>query len=133
MSDPAEETKTTSLGPWLAVGALAVIGIPWLLSRRSDPEAKTIRGLAEELEREGAIVFTDLAGSPRPPNLGGHIPDIFAVIEDGGELAVEVENERSVTRPHARKQDKAFKKWAAARPNRHYEQLVVRGGRGGRK
>lgn len=65
---------------------------------------------------QGAIVWADLVGSPRSPNLGGSIPDIFALFPDSGEVAVEVENERSATKGHARKQDRAFRSRAEAGP-----------------
>jgi len=97
---------------------------------RRDEEVETIRSWASALEAEGAVVLTDLKGSPRPPKIGRHIPDVFAWMPDGSQLAIEVENEKSVERTHARRQDQTFTRWAARSKKRAYIQDVVPGGKG---
>lgn len=117
-----------------ACRVLAVLGVAYFLyRRRRDPEVEAICEIGAELEGEAALVLLDIAGAPRPPRLNGRIPDIFALFDDGSELAVEVENDRGVGSSHARAQDKAFSRWASRSSRRHYEQLIVVGGRGGRK
>ncbi len=96
-----------------------------------DPEAKAMREAADTLERDGAVVFAQLGGWPRPPVLLGFVPDVYAVFEDC-EVALSFENEQSVLDPSTRRQDLAFTAWAEASPLRVYEQIVVSGGRGGR-
>lgn len=96
-----------------------------------DPEKVAIRRTAKRHLKNGAEVFADLRGWPKPPTLNGHIPDIFAVYEDR-EIALEFENRNSVSRTHARRQDLAFSSWAADSPKREYEQILVKNGRGGR-
>jgi hypothetical protein len=126
-------------GAWLLGEALKPKGAARSDSPRSrnfysspeDPEQVAIRRTAKRHVKNGAEVFADIPGWPRPPKLNGHIPDVFAVYEDR-EFAVEFENRSSVGRTHARRQDAAFSSWADESPNRDYEQIVVRNGRGGR-
>jgi hypothetical protein len=96
-----------------------------------DPEIRAIREAAEALERDGAVVFANLGGWPRPPVLLGFIPDVYAVFEDC-EVALWFENEHSALEASTLRQDRALTSWADASPLRVYEQIVVAGGRGGR-
>jgi len=116
------------------LGAAAALLTAWVLLReKPDEEAEAIRSLALDLDDEGAAVFADIKGFSRPPIINGHIPDVFALMDDGSQLAVEFENERSVRRTHARRQDKAFTKWAKASPKkRAYVQEIIPGGKGRR-
>jgi hypothetical protein len=102
-----------------------------LKTARRDPEPRAILEAAQTLERDGGVVFANLEGWPRPPVVRGFVPDLYAVFEDR-EIVLEFENERSVLREEARRQDLAFAAWAEASPSRIYEQIVVEGGRGGR-
>jgi hypothetical protein len=99
---------------------------------RRDPEPRAIDKAARGLEEGGAIVFADLDGWPRPPAINGHVPDVYAVRESR-EIVLEFENPESVRCPPAERQNDAFESWADESPGREYEQIVVRGGRGGRK
>jgi hypothetical protein len=85
-----------------------------------DPEAKAILRSARSHVKAGAEVYADLPGWPKPPVLNGHIPDVYA------------EYELSIERTHARRQDAAFSAWAEQGEHREYEQILIKGGRGGR-
>lgn len=92
-----QPTSSQSTG-FFGVAAFAM-GACWLYGRfRSDPEVREMRRMATLFEAKGAAVRLDAAGSLRPPKLGGHIPDVYAVFRDGTEVALEYENDRSVLR-----------------------------------
>jgi len=95
-----------------------------------DPQLAAIREAAEALERDGAAVFANLGGWPRPPVLGGFIPDVYAVFDDC-EVALSMENERSAVDASTRRQHLALTAWSREADRRVYEQIVVAGGRGG--
>ena len=96
-----------------------------------DPEPRAIRRAAKAMDEDGAVVFANLDGWPRPPVVKGYIPDVYAVYEDR-EIILEFENERSVEQAQALREDVAFAAWARESPGREYDQIVVPGGRGGR-
>ena len=98
---------------------------------RRDPEPGAIRAAAEGLEREGAVVFANVAGWPRPPAIRGFVPDVYALFEDG-EVVLAFDGDASAPRDVAARRDAAFAAWAAASSRREHERIVVRGGRGGR-
>jgi len=54
-----------------------------------------VQEVARRLEREGFDVQADLPGHPRPPTIGGHIPDIVAS-KAGKTLIREVETPGTV-------------------------------------
>ncbi len=153
---PAPAPPNDSVPDWLKVVGIglglgaAIFGGAWLLeealkpkrpartsspgpsySPPEDPELIAIRRTAKRHRKNGAEVFADIPGWPKPPKLNGHIPDVFAVYQDG-EVALEFENRNSVGRTHARRQDLAFSSWAEESPRRKYQQVVVNNGRGGR-
>jgi hypothetical protein len=99
---------------------------------REDPETVAIRRTAKRHVKDGAEVCADISGWPRPPKINGHIPDVYARYPDGREVVQEFENDRSVFSTHARRQDVAFSDYAGEVEHVEYEQIVVRGGRGGR-
>jgi hypothetical protein len=98
---------------------------------RRDPEPLAIRKAAEAMDLDGAVVFANLDGWPRPPVVNGYIPDVYAVYEDR-EIILEFENDRSVEQAQALREDVAFASWADASEGREYDQIIVPGGRGGR-
>jgi hypothetical protein len=117
----------------LTVGALGLGG--WGAYKayeyfRGDPERRAIQQSAERLLARGAEVYADLPGWPKPPVINGHIPDLYAVLNKRVVMA-EYENEVSVSRSHARSQDRAFSAFARSRADVRYRQIVVEGGRGG--
>jgi hypothetical protein len=99
-----------------------------VLPAREEAEPRAVREAAETLEQDGAVVFANLDGWPRPPALHGFIPDVYAVFEDR-EVVLEFEDEESVQKEPAQRQDAAFATWADAAPGRDYEQIVVEGRR----
>lgn len=133
---PAPAVPAPTPGPSFGEAAVAIglgaLGV-WALSRLlSDPEPRRITAIAERYERKGAAVFADTKGWPRPPLLNGRIPDVYAVFPDGREHAVEVENDRSIERSHARAQVRDLCTWATRSRSRRFSVEVVAGGRGGR-
>jgi hypothetical protein len=98
-----------------------------LLPSRAGHGPRAVREAAETLEQDGAVVFANLDGWPRPPVLHGFIPDVYAVFEDR-EVVLEFEDEESVTKEPAQRQDAAFATWAGAAPGRAYEQIVLDAG-----
>lgn len=110
-------------------------GIAALIEKvTEDPEHVAIKRSALRHVHRGAAVFADIAGWARPPVIGGCIPDVFAVYEDGSIAVEEFENERSVLSSHAERQHRAFSRWADRSPKRRtYVQIEVDGGRGGRR
>jgi hypothetical protein len=96
-----------------------VAGSPWgrLVARlRGDPRARALRSAARRLERDGALVFADVEGWPRPPLIRGFVPALYAVFEDRELLLGCAEPER---------RDQAFLAWAEESAHRAYEDLVV--------
>ena len=86
-----------------------------------------------ELERFQTVRQSEAApesGEPRPPVLGGFIPDVYAVFDDY-EVALSMENERSAVDASTRRQHDALTAWAREADRRVYEQIVVAEGRGG--
>lgn len=105
---------------------------PQVLLPPPDPETVAIRRSAKRHLKNGAEVFADIPGWPRPPKINGHIPDVYAYYPDGREVVQEFENDRSVFSSHARRQDVAFSLHATEFEQVEYEQVVIKGGRGGR-
>lgn len=126
----ASSSSGSVLAAFLALTAVAVTG--WAVYEACrDPEREGIERRARALAKRGANVSADIPGWRRPPLINGHIPDIHARFRDGHEKLYEYENERSVRSTHARRQDAAFRAYAAESPSRSYRSVVVQGGRGG--
>lgn len=133
--------STNSLSPGSAspfVGLAALFGMTvfacWAARKIvADPEPSFIRGLATEVGKEQPeLLAADVKGWPRPPKCNGRIPDVYAVLPGGIEVAIEVENEKSAHSSHARKQARDLRAWEAESPRRIFLQEIVKGGRGGR-
>lgn len=132
---PAQAATPPAEIPWgkILLGALAVGGV-YLAYRKltDDPEPKRIREIAEGYERDGASVWADIKGWPQPPLLNGRRPDVFAKFSCGFREAVEVENDRSIDRSHARAQIADLSRWEARTKRTAFFVDVVKGGRGGK-
>lgn len=121
--------------PWgkIALGVGALFAAGWAIKKiTEDPEPRAIREIAEEMEDEGAEVFADVRGYPRPPVMNGRIADVVGYHEDGTIEIVEVENDRSIDRPHGRAQIADLALWASRSHRRSFQVEVVDGGRDGR-
>lgn len=121
--------------PWgkIALGVGALFAAGWAIKKiTEDPEPKAIRKIAKEMEDDGAEVFADVRGYPRPPVMNGRIADVVGYHEDGTIEVVEVENNRSIVRPHGRAQIADLAAWASRSHRRSFQVEVVDGGRGGR-
>lgn len=132
VAPPTMQSPGSSLLGALAAGGLVALGGCALWKVFSDPEPRRIRQIARQLEEGDALVFADVKGWPRPPIRNGRIADVHAIYPNGEELLVEVENERSLGRSHARAQVRDLMQWASEAPGRHFSLEVVAGGRGGR-
>jgi hypothetical protein len=135
-SQPASDPLAT-LGTAFVIGATAFLAGYAIAAAVSyaldDPERREIERSAKRHQRRGATVRADIAGWPRPPLIGGHIPDVFAWYPSGRVVVEEFENDRSVFSVHAERQHDAFSRWADRVPNRRrYTQIEIEGGRGGR-
>lgn len=129
---PPARTFPNALETLLWIGAAGLAAYAFYEVFLADPEPRRIRQLARAFEDEGANVYADLKGWPQPPLLEGRRPDVFADFGDE-QIAVEVENDVSVDRHHARQQDHAFRRWESRSPRRRaYTQEIVDGGRGAR-
>lgn len=108
--------------------------IPWLkrllgavLRTRSarDAERRAIREAAESLERDGAAVFANVEGWPRPPVVQGFLPDVYAVFADR-EVVLDLAGEDEAAGGDAEhRREAAFEAWAEAASRRMYAQIVV--------
>ena len=78
---------------------------------------------ARRLERTGYKVQAHLPGQPRPPIIGGHIPDIMAK-KPGTTLIREVETPSTVKKDQA--QHTAFRNFAAKKPGTSFRVLVAK-------
>jgi hypothetical protein len=118
-SAPESGTRERARGTWLRrlLGAV--------LPAREAAGARAARGAAEALEGEGGMVFANLGGWPRPPVVGGFVPDVYAVFEDR-EVVLDV------VRGEGKRRDVAFAAWAEGGPRRVYQQIAVGAGRAGR-
>lgn len=135
---PPAPVNPIALAVGLAAASAAAYGVGRLLgamlTRMSeDPERREIRRLAEDHEARGYDVCAELPGWCRPRTFYGARPDIEVIDPETGATVevVELENERSVGRSHARWQHRAFARWASLRSHHRYTYGVVQGGRGG--
>lgn len=112
-----------------AVGALAAWALDQLLS---DPEPRRIEELAQRLERRGADVCADIKGWCQPQLLNGRRPDVHGTFANGREVAIEVENGKSISSSHTRGQVTDLEQWAARSSRRTFKLVVVAAGRGGK-
>lgn len=129
------QAAPTSGVPWgkiIAAGLALVVGALVVRKALQDPEPARIEELAEEHLARGATVCADIKGWPQPPVLNGSRPDVFVITSRGKELAIEVENDKSVDRSHARGQVTNLSLWAARSEKRTFRLEVVEGGRGGK-
>lgn len=136
---PAVTPPTTPALPWgkillgAAAGAAAAAFGVWAYKRAAaDPEVVRIKQLAKAFERDGAEVAADIKGWPQPRLTNGRRLDVLADYPDGTVVAVEVENDRSIHRRHARDQIDDATTWAARSSRREFYVEVVDGGRGGK-
>ncbi len=90
-----------------------------VLPAREAAGARAVRGAAEALERDGGMVFANVGGWPRPPVVGGFVPDVYAVLEDR-EVVLDVARGAA-----GRRREVAFVAWAEAASRRVYQQIVV--------
>ncbi len=68
-----------------------------------------VAGVARRLEREGYRVRADLPGHPKPPTMGGRVPDVHAA--KGGKVLVrEIETSKTISADKA--QHKALQRAA---------------------
>lgn len=95
---------------------------------RGEPRARAVRSAAERFARDGALVFADVDGWPRPPSIHGFIPAVYALFDDA-EVLLSVDDPPEGDAEPASRRDLAFRTWAEAAPNREYEPIVVRGRR----
>jgi hypothetical protein len=92
-------------------------------------ERRAIRRAAESLERDGAAVFANVEGWPRPPVVQGFLPDVYAVFADR-EVVLDLAGDEGAAQGEAeRRREIAFEAWAEAASRRVYEQIVVAGAR----
>jgi len=89
--------------------------------------ARLVAREAARLEQTGALVFADAEGWPRPPNIDGFVPCVYAVYEDG-EVVLRLTDPEA---KHAgeRRSHQAFAAWAEQEPEREYEPLPLKGHR----
>ena len=64
-------------------------------------------------------VYADLPGNIKPPLIGGHIPDIYAV-SGMQEVIIEVETVDSINTEHTKSQLAVFELWKRQSSNRIY-------------
>lgn len=91
---------------------------------RGAPVARAVVAAATRLDREGALVFADVPGWPRPPLIHGFVPSVYAVFTDR-ELVLQVMELRADSAEPDHRRRRAFRAWAAAAPEREHEILVV--------
>lgn len=116
-----------------AAGAAAAAFSVWAYKQiNADPEVLRIKKIAKEFQRDGADVAADIKGWPQPRLTNGRRLDVLADYPDGSTVGVEVENDRSIGRRHARDQIGDAATWAARSYRRTFYVEVVRGGRGGK-
>jgi hypothetical protein len=94
---------------------------------RREPRARLVQKTAAELEQSGALVFADAEGWPRPPNIHGFVPCVYAVYEDG-EVVLRL-TDPEVKHTEERRSHQAFAAWAEESPEREYEPLPLKGHR----
>lgn len=131
LPEPKEKQQAWGkVAAWAAVIAGGGVLLKWALE---DPEPRAIRKLAREKSENGAfLVFADIKGYARPPILNGRIADVVAYYRDGAIEVIEVENERSIERAHARGQIRDLAIWASRSRYRSLVVEIVDGGRGGK-
>ncbi|HEY5221203.1 MAG TPA: hypothetical protein VIJ29_03635 [Candidatus Paceibacterota bacterium] len=80
---------------------------------------KAVLAWGNALAKEGWTVWVHLPDYKQPPQIGGYIPDVYAVkgIEA---VAIEIEDADSITSQHTKQQIAAFSAWANASPNRRF-------------
>lgn len=82
---------------------------------------QSVREIANRYKRAGWKVRADLPDFPYPPNIKGHIPDVW--VTNGKEIRVyEVE-----TSPNEDKEQRAaFRRYADERPERSFKKIIAR-------
>ena len=83
-----------------------------------------VRRYAQQLIFAGWSVCADIPGFVRPSNVGGFIPDIYA-IRGYSEYMVEIETADSVNSSHALDQRNAFTGWRKLSASRQFEVITV--------
>src|SRR5262245_9673503 len=106
----------------LLSGAIAFVGATLGALRRARKQRVVARE-ATRLEQDGGLVFGDAEGWPRPPNIHGFVPCVYAVFEDG-EVVLRL-TDPEVKHEGERRSHQAFAAWAEAAPDREYEHLPV--------
>ncbi|APR82349.1 Hypothetical protein A7982_07698 [Minicystis rosea] len=95
---------------------------------RGEPAERAMRKAIARFDRDGALVFADLDGFPRPPVIHGFVPSVYAVFEDR-ELVLDIETAGPEDGGAAARRRLAFTTWASEGPERDFEVVVVSGRR----
>ncbi len=85
-----------------------------------------VRRIAEDHVAQGWETYADLIGWTNPPEIKGHIPDVYAK-GNVGERLIEVETPESAHTAHAKAQAIAFRAWQRSGLNRTFETRVTEG------
>lgn len=65
------------------------------------------------------LIYADLPGHAKPPQIGAYIPDLYA--KTGlKEIVIEIETRDSINTAHAIFQKNTFERWAKQSPNREF-------------
>jgi hypothetical protein len=88
-------------------------------SQISTKHDKAVLAWGKALAAKGWTAYAHLPGYTQPPQIGGYIPDVYAV--KGVEaVAIEVEDKDSINSQHTKQQTAAFSAWAKGSPNRWF-------------
>lgn len=130
---PKEEIPWGKIALAVGGGILSGLALAWVIKKAGqDPEPEAIKRIAKRFGAEGAEVYADVRGYPKPPLMNGRIADVVAYHDDGFVEVVEVENDRSIYRSHAAAQIEDLAAWASRSSSRSFSVEVVEGGRGGK-